>query len=74
MCAVRNGADNLRADVGVHLYLLKFVVSQRARFVQDAFGNENLAHIVNPRGINQIGRVLGRQAQSAGNHFGIARH
>ena len=72
--AVRDGADDLRAHVGVHFHLLKFIVAQRARFVKHAFGNKNLADIVHAGGIDQIGRLFRGQAESPGNDFGIARH
>ena len=72
--AMRDGANNRRTYVGVHLHLEKFIFAQRTWLVEDALGNKNLAHVVDPGGVNQVGSFIRRQAQATGNHFGIACH
>src|SRR5260370_598763 len=71
---VGDGANDLRAHMRVHLHLLKFVLTQRPRFVQDALGNENFADVMHAGGVYQVRGLLRRLSQGARDHFGIARH
>ena len=72
--AVRDGADDLRAHVGVHFHQLKFIVAHRARFVKHAFGDEDFADVVNAGRIDQIGRLFRGETESPSNDFRIACH
>jgi hypothetical protein len=55
-------------------YQEEFVVGERAGLVQNAFGHEDFADVVDARGIDQIGGFFRRQAQSPRKNFGVARH
>ena len=71
---VRESWPRFPRHMRVHSYLKEFIFGQRARLVQDSFGNKDLAHIMNPRRIDQIGSLFRRQAQRARDDFAVARH
>ena len=58
-------ADNFGSDMRVHAHQKKFVIGERAGFVENAIGDENLANIVNARGIDQIGSFFRRTRRKA---------
>ncbi len=71
---MRDGGYDLCPNVRVHSHLHEFIFVQRTGLVQDTLGNEDLTHIVNAGGVDQVGSLLGREAERPGDYFGITRH
>ena len=63
---MRQDSDDLGPHPGMHADQKKFIVRERAGFVQNALWHKNFADVVNARGEYEIDGFLRRQMQRLG--------
>src|SRR5262249_42996955 len=72
--AAGNNFHDLAAEVGVRLHAVKFILREWTDLVENAFRDEDLAHVVDAGGEYQIGQLFVDQAQGSSNHFGVTSY